>query len=115
MFSYVDDNAAVWNKRGVQDASLNGIDGSTALTAGQPVWIDSKRRRTRKARFVDPTTFRSVLAIVYTPAAYAALTSASTITVSVPGEATGVTYNLAEKIGEKNPVAAATRQVADHA
>lgn len=115
MFSYTDDNASVWNKRGLLDASINGVDGSTALTAGQPVWIDTKRKQTRKAVFVDPTTFRTVRVTIYTPAAFAALTSASTINVNVPGEVAAVVYSLSEKVAEKQPVAKATRQLADHA
>jgi hypothetical protein len=116
VFSYVDDNGDVWNKRGLLDASINAIDGSTALTAGQPVWPHETRRyHTRKAVFVDATTFRTLRITIYTAAAFAALTGASTVNVSVPGETAAVTYTLAEKIPEKQPVARATRQLADHA
>ena len=114
VFSYVDDNAAVWNKRGTLDTSLNAIDGSTALTAGQPLWINTKRKRARMAVFQDPTTFRTVHAVIYTPAAFAALTGASTINVNVPGETAAVTYTLSEKIPEKQPVARTTRKEIDH-
>lgn len=116
VFSYTDDNAAVWNKRGALDASLNGLDGSTALTAAKPLWPAASRRyHTRMAIFQDPATFRTVRAVIYTPAAFAALTSASTINVNVPGNVAAVVYSLIEKIGEKQPVAHATRQLADHA
>lgn len=116
MFTYVDDNGATWNKRGVLDAAINAIDGSAALTAGARVWPhQTTRYHTRQAVFVDPTTFRTVKFTVYTAAAFAALTGASTVNVNVPGEVAAVAYTLAEKIPEKQPVAKATRQLVDHA
>lgn len=116
MFTYTDNNANVWNKRGVLDAAINAIDGSSALTAGARVWPKRTRRyHTREAVFFDPTTFRTVRFPVYTAAAFAAITGASTLAVNVPGEVAAVTYNLSEKIDEKQPVGKATRQAADHA
>lgn len=115
VFSYTDDNADVWNKRGTVDASINAVDGSTVLTGGKPVWLDTKRKSTRKAVFIDPTTFRTIRFTVYTPAAFAAITSSTTVTQNVPGETAAVTYVLSEKIGEKQPVAKGTRQLPDHA
>lgn len=115
VFTYTDDNGTTWNKRGTQDAAINAIDGSAALTANAPLWINTKRKQTRHVIFVDATTFRSVRFTVYTAAAFAAITSATTLSLNVPGETAGVTYNLAEKVGEKNPVPKATRQLADHA
>lgn len=116
MFTYVDDNGATWNKRGVLDAAINAIDGSAALTAGARVWpAQTTRYHTRQAVFVDPTTFRTVRFPVYTPDAFAALTGASTVNVNVPGEVAAVAYTLSEKIPEKQPVAKSTRQLTDHA
>lgn len=116
MFDYVDDNGTTWAKRGVQDAAINAIDGSSALTGGATiVWINTKRKRTREAVFVDSTTFRTVRFTVYTAAAFAAITSATTLALNVPGETTTVTYSLSQKIGEKQPTPKATRQLADHA
>jgi hypothetical protein len=116
IFSYTDDNAAVWNKRGELDASVNALDGSTVLTAGKPLWPRaSARYHTRYAVFQDPTTFRTKRIVVYTPAAFAALTGASTLNVNVPGNVAAVSYTLIEKIAEKQPVAHSTRQLADHA
>ena len=115
VFSYTDDNAAVWNKRGEMDTAVNAIDGSTTLTPGSPLWpAESRRYHTRKAIFQDPTTFRTKRIVVYTPAAFAALTGASTLAVNVPGNTAAVTYNLIEKIAEKQPVAHAARQLTDH-
>lgn len=115
VLTYVDSNGTTWNKRGVLDSAINAIDGSAALTAGAPVWIDTKRKQTRKVVFVDPTTFRTVKFTVYTTAAFNAITSATTLNVNVPGETAAVTYSLSEKIGEKQPVAKGTRQLPDHA
>lgn len=116
VFSYTDDNAAVWNKRGALDAAINALDGSTVLTAGKALWPAASRRyHTRMAVFQDPTTFRTVRVVIYTPAAFAALTGASTLNVNVPGNVAAVVYNLIEKISEKQPVAHSTRQLADHA
>lgn len=116
VFSYVDDNAAVWNKRGELDAAVNALDGSTALTAGKAMWPAASRRyHTRYAIFQDPTTFRTKRVIVYTAAAFAALTGASTLNVNVPGNVAAVSYTLIEKVAEKQPVAHSTRQLADHA
>lgn len=115
VFTYVDNSGTTWNKRGTLDTAINAIDGSSALTGGAPLWINSRRRRTREAIFFDPTTFRTVRFPVYTSAAFAAITSATTLAVSVPGNTGTVTYNLAQKLDEKNPVPRATRQLADHA
>lgn len=115
MFSYIDDNGTTWNKRGELDTAVNAIDGSSALTAGAPVWPRRTRRmHTREAVFFDPTTFRTKRIVVYTAAAFLAITGSTTLAVNVPGLATTVTYNLAEKIGEKQPTARSTRQLADH-
>lgn len=114
-FKYVDDNGTTWNKRGALDAAINGIDGSSAFQAGAPVWIDTKRKKTRKAVFIDPATFRTVAITVYTAAAFAAITGATTLSVNVPGEVAAVTYSLSEKIGEKQPIAKVSRNLPDHA
>lgn len=113
--TYTDGNGTTWNARGPIDTAINAIDGSTALTAGAPVWINSKRRKVREAVFFDPTTFRTVRFPVFTSAAFAAITGASTLAVSVPGETASVTYSLSQKIEERQPVAKASRNLADHA
>jgi hypothetical protein len=116
VFSYTDDDANVWNKRGELDAAINAIDGSTALTAGKQLWPrETRRYHTRHAIFWDPTTFRTKRIVVYTPAAFAALNGASTLNVNVPGNVAAVSYTLVDKVAEKRPVAHASRQLADHA
>jgi hypothetical protein len=114
-FTYVDDNAASWNVRGEDSSILNAVNGSTAF-GGHPHWPrESRRFHVRKARYVDSTTFRSKTIIVYTPTAFAALTvGTSTLALHVPGNTATVTYTLAAKIPERQPGAAASRQLTDH-
>jgi hypothetical protein len=112
-FTYVDGNGTTWNARGEIDTAVNAIDGSTALTAGAPVWIDSKRRQTRKVIFFDPGTFRTKRVVVFTTAAFTAITGATTLAVNVPGEVAARTYNVSQKIAEKQPVAKASRNLTD--
>lgn len=113
LFTYLDDNAMTWNARGELQTAVNAIDGSAALTAGAPVWFDSKRRTTRKAVFYDPATFRTKRVVVFTPTAFAAITGTTTLAVPVPGDATTVTYHLSQKISERQPVAKTSRNLAD--
>lgn len=115
MFTYVDDDGVEWAKRGVVDAAINAIDGSSPH-AGQAVWLDSgKRKRTRKCVYYDPTTFRTVRFTVYTAGAYAAIDPTVHLNINVPGNTAAVVYDLAEKIAEKQPVAKTSRKLADHA
>ncbi len=116
LFTYVDDNGVSWNKRGEDNAAINTIDGSSAF-GGHPHWpAENRRFRTRKVRYVDSTTFRSKQVVIYTAAAYAAITvGTSTLALHVPGETATVTYTAAAKIPEKQPGASAVRQLADHA
>ena len=114
VFTYVDDNAKTWNKRGQLDTAQNALDGSTALTAGASVWPHATRRyHTRYAIFFDPQTFRTRRAVIYTPTAFAALTGASTLAVNVPGDTAVRNYSLGQKVAEKQPTGKGTRQLAD--
>ena len=115
VFTYEDDNGMDWNKRGELDAAVNGVDGSAALTPGAPVWIDTPRKQTRKAVFFDPQTFRTKTITVYTPAAFAAITGATTLAVHLPGNVAPDVYSLSAKIAEKQPVAKTTRKLGDSA
>jgi hypothetical protein len=112
-FHYVDKNGVVWNARGEIDTAVNAIDGSTPFTPGAPVWIDSKRKQTRKVIFFDPGTFRTKRVVVFTEAAFAAITGATTLAVNVPGEVAPRTYNVSQSVAEKQPVAKASRNLAD--
>ena len=113
LFTYVDNDGNTWNARGEKQTAVNAIDGSTTLTAGAPVWINSKKRRTRKVIFEDPATFRTKVVVVFTAAAFTAITGSTTLAVPVPGSATAVTYSLSQKIDEKQPIAKASRNLAD--
>lgn len=115
LFTYTDDGANVWNKRGPINTAINAIDGSSALTAGAPLWTDTKSRSCRKAVYVDPTTFRTVRFPVFTSAAYAAIDATVTLAVNVPGETAAVTYSLAEKIPERQRLSKTSRNLPDHA
>lgn len=115
LFTYVDDDGNTWNKRGPINTAINAIDGSTALTAGARLWLDGKARRARRAVFFDPTTFRTVSFPVFTAAAFAAITSATTLALHVPGNTATVTYSLTAKKAEHVRQSKTSRNLADHA
>jgi hypothetical protein len=111
--TYVDDNGDTWNVRGETAGAGTGIDGSSAFTAGAPVW--GRQTRARHVRYVEATDalFHKVRFIVYTAAAYAAIAGGDTIAVGVTGLATTVNYLVSAKISEKQPIASAGRHLAD--
>lgn len=113
-FTYVDDNGDTWNLRGEDGGAFSGVDGHAALTAGARVFgRATKRRHPRYVEATDPTTFRKVRGVIYTAAAFAAITGGQDIAVQVPGLATTVNFDVSAKIGEKLPIAAASRHLAD--
>jgi hypothetical protein len=115
LFTYTDDSGNTWNKRGPLNTAINAVDGSTALTAGARLWTDTKSHQCRKAVFFDPTTFRTVRFPVYTAAAFAAITSATTISIHVPGNTATVTYSLSAKVPERQRQSKTSRNLGDHA
>lgn len=115
LFTYVDDNAVSWNKRGEDGGPANAVDGHAAFGA-HPNWgRETRRHSVRKIIYQDPTTFRTVTCIFYTAAAYAAVALGDIVAVSVEGEVAAVNYNAIKKIPERQPRAAGARQLADHA
>jgi hypothetical protein len=116
LFTYLDDNAQSWNKRGEMDAIRNAVDGSTALGA-HPNWgRETRRHSVRKIIYQDGTTFRTKTVVFYTPTAFAAITlGTSTLSFMVEGNTAAVVYTAVKKIAERSPGAAAARQLADHA
>lgn len=113
-FTYVDDNGTTWNVRGEDGGAGTGVDGSTAFTPGAPTWgLNTKRRHVRYCEATDPVTFRKVRFVVYTAAAFAAIAGGDAISVQVPGLATNVGYEVSAKIPEKQPIASASRHLAD--
>jgi hypothetical protein len=115
-FTYVDDNGVSWNKRGEAEGVRNAVDGSSALGA-HPNWSRSTRRHSpRKIIYQDGTTFRTKTVLFYTAAAYNAITiGTSTLTFVIEGSATGVVYTAIKKVAERQPSAAAARQLGEHA
>lgn len=114
-YTYVDDSGTTWNKRGELDPARNAIDGSAAFTPGAPVWRDTRSMRVRRAVLVDATTFRTKSIIVYTPTAFSAITGSTSASFPVEGSGTSVLYTLSQKQAEVQPVAKASRNLADHA
>jgi hypothetical protein len=115
LFTYVDDGAVNWNIRGELDAVRNAVDGSAAA-GGHPPFVPSRRHEPRKIVYRDATTFRTKTLIIYTAAAFAAITvGSSTLSFPVEGETAAVTYTATKKIGERNPSATPGGNLADHA
>lgn len=111
-FLYIDDNAVHWTKRGEDGGDAAGVDGHAAGDSS-PTWIDSSRMRVRRIIYIDPTTFRSVDPIFYTPTAYNAVALGDTLAVQVEGLATTVNYTADRKLAEKQPRRGPARQLAD--
>lgn len=103
-FTYVDDQGVAWNVLG--DTVWGGTAASGGTAAGaHPAWGRmSRRRHVRYVVFQDPANFRTRKLVVFTAAAFAALTSASTLAVQYIGASTPVTFTLAAKIPEKQPL-----------
>jgi len=115
-FSYDSDDATSYCLRGDEDWGNNADSGGSAC-AGEPAYGRATRRRSpRKAIYRDATTFRTFTGVVYTPAAYAALTvGTDTLALAVPGLTGTVTYTLVKKVPEKIPSTVIGRQDPDHA
>lgn len=116
LFTYVDNNGVSWNKRGEQEAVRQAVDGSSAF-GNHPNWgRETTRHSVRKIIYQDPTTFRTKTVIFYTAAAWSAVAlGTDTISFPVEGETTAVAYTAVKRVGERQPAAAAPRQLADHA
>lgn len=111
-FLYTDDNAVDWTKRGESGGDGSAVDGH-ATNTGAPMWIDTARRKARSVTAYDPTTFRTVRFLVYTPTAYAAIGIGDTIAVQVEGLSTTVNYTVNGKNPEKQPKIQVSRKLAD--
>ena len=113
-FLYVDDNGVDWTKRGEDQGVRVAVDGSAAHN-GSPTWRDSPRMRARHVIFQDATTFRTKRLIIYTAAAFAAITLGQVVSFPIEGEVTSIDYAATQKVAERQPSRGAARQVADHA
>ncbi len=116
LFTYVDNNGVSWNKRGKDDANCAAVDGH-ATFGTHPSWgRETTRHSVRKMLYVDPTTFRTKVCIMYTAAAAAAVAvGTDNLAVHVEGETATVNYLAAGLIPERQPKVKAARQLADHA
>ena len=115
LFTYVDDNAVSWNKRGEDGGPAAAVDGHAAF-GNHPNWgKETRRHSVRKIIYQDPTTFRTVTAIFYTAAAYAAVALGDIVAVTIEGEVAAVNYAAIKKVPERQPAARGARQLADHA
>lgn len=113
-FAYVDDFAHNWNVRGEDGGAAAAVDGHAAFNAAYPVWgRSSTRRHPRYVVYQDAVTFRTVKAVIYTPTAYNAIALGDIVAVQVAGLATTVNYTVKQKIGEKQPIAGPSRNLAD--
>jgi hypothetical protein len=111
-FLYTDDNAVDWTKRGESGGDGSAVDGHATGT-GAPTWIDSSRMKVRRVVYQDPTTFRTVDPIIYTPTAFGAIALGDIIAVQVEGLATTVNYTAIKKNAEKQPSRGVSRKLAD--
>ena len=111
-FLYTDDNAVDWTKRGESGGAATAVDGHATGT-NAPVWIDSARMRVRRVIYQDPTTYRTVNPIIYTPTAYAAIDLGDIVAVQVEGLATTVNYTAVKKQAERQPFRGVSRKLAD--
>ena len=115
-FSYDSDDGTSYCIPGDAEWGAAADSGGTACAGERAYGRNTTRRHVRKVVYRDPTTFRTFTGIVYTPAAYAALTIGSdTFDVTVPDTATPVTYTLVAKIPEKIMGTVIGQQVLDHA
>jgi hypothetical protein len=113
-YRYVDDGGRNWAIRADAAWGDSADSGLAAFNSADPPFGRQTRRHTpRKAVYRDPSTFRSFVSAVGTPAAFAALPA--THDVHVPGEVAAVTYNLSARIPEKLQIPQASRPLADHA
>lgn len=113
MIDYVDDFATSYSVRGEIGGAFSAVDGH-ASTYAFPAWgRQTKNRHVRTVEAQDPTTFRTVRGIVYTPTAYAAIDIGDTIAVQVAGLATTVNYLVSGKNPERQPKVHAPRPLAD--
>jgi hypothetical protein len=63
--------------------------------------------------YQDPTTFRTVNPIIYTPTAFAAIALGDVLAEQVEGLATTVNYAAVKKVAERQPSRGVSRKLAD--
>jgi len=113
-YTYESDDGTTYNIRATVEWAAVGAHGLAARTSGAPRYIASKQQQPRKVIYQDATTGRTTSGPVGTAAAYAALDLGDTSSVIVPGNVSGVTYDLVKKVGERVPRSIVGPQLADH-
>jgi len=111
---YIDSHGTSWNLLGSTGDGCDALSGTAAAVAGTPRRPkESRIYRNRKAKFIDPATFRTKTCVIYTEAAATALSGSSTVAVDVPGSATPVTYTFQELLPDRSPTNSVSRNLAD--
>lgn len=114
-FLYESDDGNNYCLRADDDWGNNAASGGAACAGAPAYGRATTRRAPRKVIYRDPQTFRTVTEPVFTSTAFAALTVGSdTLSVSVPGLATTVSYTLVKKVPERIPSTVVGRQDTDH-
>jgi hypothetical protein len=112
-FLYIDDNAVNWDVFGEDGGPGSAVDGHTTDFT-HPAWgRNTRRRHVRYAVYQDPSSFRTVKCVIYTPTAFAAIVAGDTVSVPIPGSDTNTTYTLSAKIAERQPIPKASRHLAE--
>lgn len=112
-YRYVTDGGTNMGIMADQDWGNNAASGLAAFNATDPVFgPQSRTHHTRKAVYRDPVTFRTIKHPVGTAAALAALPAS--FSVSIPGLAAPISYNLAQRIPEKMRIPGPSRNLTDH-
>jgi hypothetical protein len=111
-FRYVDDSARNRALRADAVWGANANSGLVAFNAADaPIGRQTKRNRVRTVTYQDPVTFRTVKLPFGTAAAFAA--APATVSISLPGLETAITYNIGKKTGESFAAVKAVRQAAE--
>jgi hypothetical protein len=100
-FTYVSGDGTTYNIRAAEEWAAIAGHGLAAATVGAPLYVSTGRKKPRRARYVDPTTGRSVEGPVGTAAAHTALAIGTIQAFPVVGQAATVNYTLAAKPDEK--------------
>jgi hypothetical protein len=112
-FEYTDDDGGLWNVRGESGGAFTAVDGHSTDYSHPTFGRQTKRRHTRFVEATHPETFRKVRGIIYTPAAYAAISRGSSINVNLAGLAVAEAFTVSAKIAERMPVPSAPDQLGE--
>ena len=114
-YDYVSDDGNTYSLRASEEWVALGTSGLVLADGSNPRLIASKTQRPRRFIYRDPTTFRTISGPVADAATYTTEAIGSAVSVSVPGLATAVTYNLVKKVPERVPTTIVGPGLGDHA